>query len=103
MTKVRLSIDSPEVVIPRITPEYQYPPIRFYCLSPFSSMIDAASSDLAAAAGSSTSILPSATDLAAVTVAAASSEANMQPPSSIGVNVTATAVTMAASIADDAR
>jgi hypothetical protein len=66
-------------------------------------MLDAASSDLVAAAGSSTSIPPSATDLAAVTIAAALSEANMQPPSSVGVNVTATAITMAAAVADDAR
>ena len=63
-------------------------------------MLDAASSDLAAAAGSSTTIPPSATDLAAVTVAAASSEANAWPPSSIGIDVTATAVTTAANVAD---
>jgi hypothetical protein len=55
-------------------------------------MLDAASSaDMAAAAGLSTSIPPLATGLAAVTVAAALPEANMHPPSSIGVNVTATA------------
>ncbi len=70
---------------------------------PFSSMLDTASSDLAAATGSSTSIPPSATDLAAVTVAAASSEANTRPPSSVGVDVTATAVTTAADVADGAR
>jgi hypothetical protein len=36
MTKVRLSIDSPhQVVISRITPEYQYPRFRFYCPSLF--------------------------------------------------------------------
>jgi hypothetical protein len=38
-----------------------------------------------------------------VTVAAAASEANTHPPSSVGVDVTATAVTTAADVADDAR
>ena len=67
-------------------------------------MLDAASSaDMAAAAGSSSSIPPSATDLAAVTVAEASSEANTHPPLSVGIDITATTVTMAANIADDAR
>jgi hypothetical protein len=66
-------------------------------------MLDAASSDLAAAAGSSTSIPPLATDLAAMTLAAALSEANTQPPLSVGVDVTATAVTTAADFADDTR
>ncbi len=69
-------------------------------------MLDAASYadiDMAAAAGSSSSIPPSATVLAAVTVAAASSEANTHPPSSVGVDITAPAVTMAADVADDAR
>ena len=52
-------------------------------------MLDAASSaDMAAAAGLSTSIPPSATGPAAVTVAAALPEANMRPP--LGVDVTAT-------------
>ncbi len=64
-------------------------------------MLDAASSDLKAAAGSSTSIPPSATDLAAVTVATALLEANTQPPLSVGVDVTATVVATAANIADD--
>ena len=36
--------------------------------------------------------------LAAVTVPAASSEANTRPPSSVSVDVTATAVTMAADV-----
>ena len=53
--------------------------------------------------GSGPSIPPSATVLAAVTIAAALSEANTCPPSSIGVNVTATAVTTAADIANNAR
>jgi hypothetical protein len=67
-------------------------------------MLDAASSaDMAAAAGSSMSIPPSATDLAAVTIAAASPEMTTCPPSSIGVNVTATAVTTAADVTDNAR
>jgi hypothetical protein len=36
VTKVRLSIDSPHrVVIPRRTPEYQYPRFRFCCASLF--------------------------------------------------------------------
>jgi hypothetical protein len=66
-------------------------------------MLDAASSDMAAAAGSSTSILLSATDLAAITIAAALSEANTRPPLSVGVDVTATAVTTAANVANNAR
>jgi hypothetical protein len=66
-------------------------------------MLDVASSDLVAAAGSSTSIPPSATDLTAITVAAASSEANTQPPSSIGVDITATTMTTAANVADNAH
>jgi hypothetical protein len=49
------------------------------------------------------SIPPSAAVLAAVTAAAASSEANTRPPSSVGVDVTATTVTMAADVANDAR
>jgi hypothetical protein len=66
-------------------------------------MLDAASSDLAAAAGSSMSILPLATDQAAVTIAAALLEANTQPPLSVGVDLTATAITMAANVADIAH
>ena len=67
-------------------------------------MLDAASSaDMVAAAGSSSSIPPSATDLAAVTVAEASSEANTHPPSSVDIDITATTVTTAADVADDAR
>jgi hypothetical protein len=64
-------------------------------------MMDAASSDLAAAAVSSMSIPPSATDLAAVTITTALSEANTQPPSSVSVNVTTTAVATAADVADN--
>jgi hypothetical protein len=41
--------------------------------------------------------------LAAITVAAALLEANTHPPSSAGVDVTATTVTMAADVANDAR
>ena len=53
--------------------------------------------------GGGPSIPPSATVLAAVTVSAASSEANTRPPSSVDVDLTATAVTTAADIANDAR
>ncbi len=57
-----------------------------------SDVLDAASSaDMAAAAGLSTSIPPLATGPAAVTITAASPEANMRPPLSVGVDVTATA------------
>ncbi len=50
-------------------------------------MLDAAlSADMAAAAGSSASIPPSATDLAAITVAAAS-ETTTRPLSSVDVDV----------------
>ena len=68
-------------------------------------MLDAASSaDMAAAAGTSMSIPPSATDPAAVTVtAAALSETTMCPPSSVDVDVPTTAITMAADFADNAR
>jgi len=66
-------------------------------------MLDAASSDLAAAVGSSTSIPSSTTDLAAVTVAVALSEANTHPPLSVDVIVNATAVLTAANITDYAR
>jgi hypothetical protein len=66
-------------------------------------MLDAASSDLVATAGSSTSIPPLATDLAAVTVTAALLEANTRPPLSVGINITAAAFTMAANVANNAR
>jgi len=67
-------------------------------------MLDAApSADMAAAAGSSSSIPPSATDLAAVTVAEAPSEANTRPPSSVDIDITATTITTAADVTDDAR
>ena len=46
MTKVRLSTDSPhQIVIPRRTPEYQYPWFRFHCASLLFSMLDAACGD----------------------------------------------------------
>jgi hypothetical protein len=68
-------------------------------------MLDAASSaDMAAAAGTSMSILPSATDLAAVTIAvAALLETTMCPPLSVDVDIPATSVTTATNFADDAR
>ena len=71
MTKVRLSTDSThQVLIPRQTPEYQYPWFCFYFASLFSTMLDAAGSDMAVAASSlSSSIPPLATDPAAITVA----------------------------------
>ena len=51
-------------------------------------MLDAASStDMAAAAGLLSSISSLATDPAAITVAAASSEANTRPPSSVDINL----------------
>jgi hypothetical protein len=53
--------------------------------------------------GGRPSIPPSATVLAAVTVAVASSEANTRPPPSVSVDVTATAVTAAADVANNAR
>ena len=43
-----------------------------------------------------------ATDLTAVTITTASLEANTRPPSSVGVDVTATAVTMAAAVTNNA-
>jgi hypothetical protein len=87
VAKVRLSTDSPHRVgVLRLNTNFLGSILCF----PFSSMLDAASSaDMAAAAGLSTSIPPSATGPAAVTVAAASPEANMRSPS--GVDVTATA------------
>jgi hypothetical protein len=67
-------------------------------------MLDATASDMAGAAGSLYSSSPlSATDLAAITVAAGLSEMTTRPPSGINVNVPATAVTTAADIADDTR
>ena len=66
-------------------------------------MLDAASSALTAAVGSSSYILLSATDLAAVTVATASSEANTRPPLSVSIDITATTVTTAADVADNTR
>jgi hypothetical protein len=66
-------------------------------------MLDASSSDLTATVGSSTSIPPLVTDLVAVTLTAASSEANTRPPLSVSVNVTAATVTVAADVADDAH
>jgi len=45
----------------------------------------------------------SATDLAAVTVAATLLETTTRPPLSVGVDITATTVTTAADVSDDAR
>ena len=102
MTKVRPSIDSPHrVVILRRTPEYQYPWFRFYYNSLFPACWMLHMGILVGGGGRS--IPPSATVLAAVTVAAALSEANTRPPSSVGVDVTASAVTTAADIANNAR
>ena len=64
-------------------------------------MLDAACGDTRRGGGPS--IPASATVLAAVTVAAASSEVNTRPPSSVSVDVTAIAVTMAADVANNAR
>ena len=64
-------------------------------------MLDAAWGDTRRGGGPS--IPPPATDPAAVTVAAAASETTTRPPSSVGVDVTATAVNTAADVADDAR
>jgi hypothetical protein len=67
-------------------------------------MLDAASSaDMAATAGLSMSIPSSATGLAAITVAAASSEAATRPPLSVGLDVTATVISTAADVDNDAR
>ena len=44
-----------------------------------------------------------ATDMAAVTVAMASLEANTRPHLSVNINITATTVTKAADVADDAH
>ena len=64
-------------------------------------MLDAASSaNMAVTVGSSTSIPSLASDHAAVNVAVALLEANTRPPSSINVDVTATAITMAANVAN---
>jgi hypothetical protein len=64
-------------------------------------MLDTACGDTRRGGGPS--IPQSAAVLAAVTVAAASFEANTRPPSSVGVDVTATTVSMAANVANDAR
>jgi hypothetical protein len=67
-------------------------------------MLDAAASDMAGAAGSLSLSSPlSATDPAAITIAAGFLETTMRPPSSINVDVPSTAVTMAANVADDTR
>jgi hypothetical protein len=102
VTNVRPSIDSPhQVVISCRTPEYQYPWFRFYCDSIF--FQHAGCCRWRYSSGGRPSIPPSATDPAAVTVAAASSETTTHPPSSVGVDVTATAVTTTSDIANDAR
>jgi hypothetical protein len=67
-------------------------------------MLDAAASDMAGAAGSSSlSSLLSAIDPAAITVTTGSLETTTHPPSSIDFDVPATAVTTAANVADDTR
>ena len=66
-------------------------------------MLDSACGILVGGAVRLSSIPPSATDQAAVTVAAAALETTARPPLSVGVDVTATAVTTAADVADDAR
>ena len=64
-------------------------------------MLDAACGDTRWGGGPS--IPRSATALAAITVAAALSKANTHPPSSVGVDVTATTVTTAANVTNNAR
>jgi hypothetical protein len=64
-------------------------------------MLDASWGDTCRGGG--LSVPPTATDMAAVTITAASSEANTRPPSSVGIDVTTTAVTTAADIADNAH
>ena len=66
-------------------------------------MLDSAWGLLVGGADRLSSIPPSATDQAAVTVAAAALETTVCPPSSVGVDVTTTAVTAAADVADDAH
>jgi hypothetical protein len=63
-------------------------------------MLDAACGETRRGGGPSI-VAPIATPV--VTVAAAASETTTRPPSSVGVDVTATTVTMAAGFADDAR
>ena len=102
MTKIRSSrIDIPHrVVIPRITPEYQNPWFCFYC----DSLFPACWLHVGILVGGGGLSIPlSATVLAAVTVAAALLKANTHPPSSVDVEVTATAVTTSADVANDAR
>ena len=50
---------------------------------------------------SSMSILPSATDLADITIAIASLEANMRPPLGIGIDIPITTFNRAADVVDD--
>ena len=65
-------------------------------------MLDASCGDTCRGGGPSIAIAaPTATPV--VTVAAAASETTTRPPSSVGIDVTATTVTMAAGFADDAR
>jgi hypothetical protein len=75
--------------------------VPFLLQFPFSSMLEAACGDTRG--GGRPSIPPSATVLAAATVAAAASQANTRPPSSVGIDITATAANTAADIANDAR
>ena len=65
-------------------------------------MLDASCGDTCRGGGPSIAIAaPTATPV--VTVAAAASETSTRPPSSVGVDVTATTVSMAANVANDAR
>jgi hypothetical protein len=67
-------------------------------------MLDAAASDMAGAAGSSSLSSPlSATDPAAITIAVGLLETTTHPPLSIDVNVPATAITTAANVANNTR
>ncbi len=95
MTKVWLSTNSPHrVVISRRTPEYQYPWFRFIALPFFQHAGCVGGGD---SPGGRTDYCRAHRD------AAAASETTTRPPSSVGVDVTATAVTMAADVTDDAR
>jgi hypothetical protein len=84
-------------------PEYQYPWFRFYCASLFPACWMLHHLLTWRPLQDHRHLPPSVTDLAAVTVVEASSEANTRPPSSVDIDITATTVTTAANVADDAR